>query len=175
MKYRKISLSEDAFVAALTLMDLGGKYDLPKGFGQGNDEMQKFLLGRDELCQKGFAELDFDGSINPARDFMRTIYALPRATSYMRFEDEWFLRGPIELLHIYKEDGSYVLAQCSTDELVEWIKNNLYKRTSGSLVTVAKGKRREADLLCTEPGQDERANILAEHLCMFYEKEAPDA
>ena len=174
-----ITMSEEAFFAMLELLGCAGKYQLPKYEENSNEAMQKFIRGRDELCLKGWAELDFDGGIYPTAWFSRMIYTIPRVESGMFFQNDtacqWFLRGPIEQLHIQKEDSSYTLTQCGTNELVTWLKKDLYATEQGVLTTRCKDKEEKTNLTQTTQSTKKRAEILARHMCIYFEKEADHA
>ena len=61
------TMSEAAFQATLHLLNRSGAHLLPKSAHAVSKETDTFLLGRDELCLNGWAELDFDGKVAPSR------------------------------------------------------------------------------------------------------------
>ena len=171
-----ITMSEKAFGALMELYGCSGTHQLPKNPDKGNEAMKKFLAGREELCEKGWAELDFDGSLHPTAWFARMTYTLPRCTASMCFQvddiREWYLRGPIELLHIEQSAEGYILSRCGTDELVAWVKRTLYQAEVGCLITEQGVEKLETEFVMNEKGQKSRSDELVKHMCMYFEKEA---
>lgn len=187
---KTIIMSRDAFMALLTLYQCGGKHLLPEGFKTGNEAMRQFLKGRQELCENGLAELDFDGKVYPTREFARFSYTIPRTLSVMHFQhgascqetqskfcvQEWYLRGPIELMRITETDEGFTLTISSVDDLLTWVKENLYATScEGRLHTQSRQGSLEAELSMTKPGRKERVHILAGHMCLYFEKEKEHA
>jgi len=176
---KTITMSEDAFLSMLELLHCAGKYQFPKYPDAGNESMQKFLKGRDELCENGWAELDFDGKICPTAWFARVIFPLVHTCSVMSFmadaHCEWFFQGPMEQLHITRKEGVYTLTQCGTDELFAWLKDTLYKAETGVLTTYYKERVESLELTEDTLQTKQRADQLARHMCIYFEKETANA
>ena len=174
-----ITMNENAFIAMTELLNCAGKYQLPKYSEANKESMQKFLKGREELCEKGWAELDFDGKICPTAWFARVIFALSHARSVMCFtaegHQEWFFQGPKEQLHVTPKDDIYTLTQCGTDELFAWLKGTLYEAETGILTTYCKGHTEISEFSKTVQKTKQRADQLARHMCMYFEKETGHA
>lgn len=174
-----MTMSEDAFIAMLELLHCTGKHQLPVNPDKGCEAMRKFIRGRDELCEKGWAELDFDGKVCPTAGFARMIYTIPRVISGMCLKTdgntEWYLRGPIELLHIRKAGREYILTQCGTDELLAWMRDILYTVEKGSITTWCGRCTEELQMTDIPPRTKARADELAKHMCVYYEKEISHA
>jgi hypothetical protein len=174
-----ITMSENAFLSMLELLNCAGKYQFPKYPETSNEVMQQFLKGREELCENGWAELDFDGKICPTAWFARMIFALTNvrsSMSYMKDEHcEWFFQGPMEQLHITRKESIYTLTQCGTDELLVWLKDTLYKAERGVLTTYYKDREESLELTKATEGTKQRADQLARHMCIYFEKETANA
>ena len=176
---KMITMSEDAFLSTLELLNCAGKYQFPKFADVSNESMQRFLKGREELCEKGWAELDFDGKICPTAWFARMIFALSNMRSsmcYMVDKDcEWYFQGPMEQLHITKSESTYTLTQCGTDELFVWLKDTLYKAETGVLTTYCKERVESLEFIKATQETKQRADQLARHMCIYFEKETANA
>lgn len=179
MMTKSIEMSEDAFIALLELAQCCGQNLLPQNPRKGNEAMQSFLKGREELILKGFVELDFDGTVSQTVWFARMIYSLTRTRSSMKIELDkelfWYLRGPIEQLFIKKETGNYVLTRCSAGEIFRLFRERLYEAASGRVITQWDQLRKDTILSDTQPVQLERSEKLAEHLYVYFDKEVPHA
>ena len=165
---RQISMSRTAFEAVLHLLRCGGKNLLPKA----ERGVDMFLRGRDELCQSGWCELDFDGSLMPEPDFMRMIYALAHPSAVVRLEQtgktQWVLYTPVELLFVTQTGESVCLARNSKKTLLPWMRESVMSARDGCLTTRRDGTQRRTELSGSDP---KRAEELAGHLCLFYGKE----
>lgn len=176
---KTITMSEAAFLSMLELLHCAGKYQFPKYPETGNESMQKFLKGRAELCENGWAELDFDGKICPTAWFARMIFALSNTRSVMCYATdvhcEWFFQGPMEQLHITKSESTYSLTQRGTDELFVWLKDTLYKAETGVLSTYYKERVESLEFTKATQLTKQRADQLARHMCIYFEKETANA
>lgn len=176
---KQFAMSRAALRATLHLMDRSGTCLLPDvdyGGGTGADD---FLVGREELCRKGWAELDFDGKLVPSPEYARLIYDIAWAQATMRLElpktIQWYLLAPTEMLFLELEGEQFRLERRAGKTLIPWMRQTLLPAVEGILTTQRKRQQRQSDLSGTKPGGEERIRELTQHLGTYFGQEAQDA
>lgn len=167
---RKITMSSAAFGAVLHLLGRAGKYLLPQ-----QKNVENFLAGREELCKNGWAQLDFDSSLLPESAFARLIYDISHAEAVLRFNQEaqtiWVLLAPTEMLYIEQNGEEVRLERRKAAFLFPWVREILMPAKNGQLTTQRKEDVRNSTLEDVQAESRERAEMLACHLALFFDKE----
>lgn len=167
---RKIAMSSSAFGAVLHLLGCEGKHLLPR-----TENVEAFLSGREELCKNGWAQLDFDSSLLPEPAFARLIYDISHAEAALRFVREaqtiWVLLAPTELLYIEQTGEEVYLERRKAAFLFPWVREVLMPAKDGRLTTQRNEDVRNSALEDAQAGSRERAEMLACHLALFFDKE----
>lgn len=171
----ELFMSSTAFSATLHLLNVPGTCMLPKP----ENHTETFLQGRNELCEKGLAELDFDGKITPDRSFARLLYDISNAVSAIRLERPgatlWYLLAPTEMLFIGLEKETVHLQRRKATTLLPWIREMVLPVKSGILTTVRAQKTRQA--FAEEYLSEDMAwaKEIVKHLALFFGKEEKNA
>ncbi len=171
-------LSEAAFWAIQNMLACEGKYFFPPKKFQKKEAAEFFLQGRKFLCDAGYLEMDFDGSLIQSPEFGRMIYNLKKPVSVMQYqgkESVWFLQGSVDFLRIREVKGEYEFSRCDSKVWMNWLQKDLYQKESGLCRTEHGGKVLSEELAQTPKGTKERAEVLAKQLCLFRGLEAKDA
>lgn len=167
---KNITMTPAAFRAVLHLLGCEEKHLLPR-----LSEAEEYIAGREVLCKNGWAELDLDGSLLPRPDFARLIYDISHAEAALRWEVPhrtlWMLRAPTEMLYIEQEGGQVRMERRTGRSFLPWVRQVLQPAASGTLTTVFGQQRQRSDLSETEKESRSRAEVLAQHLVLFFGKE----
>lgn len=173
------AMSEMAFQATLHLLNRSGAYLLPKSTHAVDKETDAFLLGRDELCTRGWAELDFDGKVIPSKEYARLIYDIAHAEASLRLESpdqaQWYLLAPTEMLFIEQAGDSFRLERRKGQTLMPWLRENALAVVEGTLTTLRSDQTRNALLGQFEPDSQSRATEIVKHLSLFFGREEDHA
>jgi hypothetical protein len=176
---KQISMSLTALQSALHLLNCSGTCLLPQPGYTADESAEAFLRGRDELCENGWAELDFDGKVSSSREFARLTYDIVYAEAAMRLElpdkTQWYLRAPTEMLFIEQKHESMFLERRSGRSLLPWIRETVLTAVAGTLTTLRMEKTRQILLEQSQEGSQERAQELVKHLALFFGKEGDNA
>lgn len=173
------TMSRPAFLATLHLLQCSGAFLLPQARYSADTGAAAFLAGREELCQNGWAELDFDGSLCSDRAFARLTYDITHAQAVMRLtlaeSTQWCLLAPTELLLIEQNGDRFQLERRKSSTLVPWLRETALAVPHGELTTLREQKSRSAALDVYAPGSEARAREIVEHLAVFFAKETENA
>lgn len=175
----QIRMSQTAFQAALHLLNCAGKTLLPQERYVADRGADAFLVGRDELCRRGWVELDFDGSLLPAQPFIRMVYGLSHIVGAVRLEQkgctQWYLRTPVELLFLERRADDVLLERRRGSTVMRWMRDEVLLVQDGCLTTQSEDKQLRTELSGSEAGGRSRAEELAKHLCLFFGTEGEHA
>jgi len=140
----------------------------------------EYIQARELWTREGWAELDFDGSLQPGRPLARLLYNLKHRYAVFRWERdgvrECYVKGPVDLLRIREEDGRAKLDLTSNWFLLETLREELNQRPRGMLTVrrTADGADCRVELDGLAPGE-EALTAAVEGLKLFYEEGVPDA
>lgn len=166
---KNVTMTPSAFRAVLHLLGCGGKHLLPCLSGA-----EDFIAGREVLCQNGWAELDFDGSLLPRSDFSRLIYDFSHAEAALQLELTestcWMLRAPTEMLYIEQKGETVRLERRKGRDFLPWVREVLMLASAGTLTTAHAEASHTSELSDTEKESRPRAEVLAKHLALFFAK-----
>ena len=169
------SVSRDAFQAALHLLGKENSPFLPQPFYSAGRGADTFLAGRNELCEMGLAELDFDGRISPTPAFARLLYDITHAEAAIKLEQPdricWYLLAPTEMLYVEQEGDRVRLERRRAVSLLPWVREILLPAQAGTLTTQRGERLRKTELTPSSAGEEPRAKELTGHLAVFFGKE----
>ncbi len=131
-----------------------------------------FLEGRGKLIEKGFLELDFDGTLKQEKAFARFIYPVRKAaTSILLKTDDWYiqyLRTPLGFYSVKCEDKKYVIKKEPKSPIFEWLKDEVLKLDKGNLITRDRKDEKKFNMSDYVGKTDEKKEMLAEHIVKFF-------
>ncbi len=176
---KKTEISENAFFALINLLRCKDIFSSQALVGKPDDNATLYLAGRNELCDKRYIELSFDGTVSQSREFKRFAYSIinAKASMHFNFDDKelYYLLAPTEFVRVLKNQSKYILERCKRPDIPSFIKKNVYCAESGIVVTVRDNEKKTAQLQNSQKNSEERAKVLAEHLCFFFGKDENDA
>lgn len=139
------------------------------------NETDTFLEGRKKLIEKGFLELDFDGTLKQQKTFARFIYPVRKAATSMFFCcDEAFiqyLRTPLGFYSIKQEKDNYIIKKEPKSPVFEWVKDEVLKTENGVLITRDRVDAKTSDMADYSDKTEEKLGMLAEHIIKFFGRE----
>lgn len=171
---KRIETSQAGFFALINLLRCKELFCNEEAAGT-DDNAQLYLKGRNELCEKGYIELSFDGTVSQSREFERFAYSIKNTQACVGFalggDCLYYLLAPTEFVRIEKKEAAYILERCTRPQLPEFIKESVFSASSGSVVTTRGEEKKELRIEDTDPCSEDRARALAEHMCLFFGKE----
>lgn len=141
---------------------------------------QEYLRARDLWTEQGWVELDFDGSLRPGRPLARLLYTLVHRYAVLRWERdgmrEFYVKGPVDLLHIVEEAGRMTMAQEPSRAALEHLREELSACSQGTLevLRISDQKALRVSLEGLTPGE-EALKASVEALKLFYEEAESNA
>lgn len=134
-----------------------------------------FLEGREKLIEKGFLELDFDGTLKQEKSFARFIYPLRKAKTSIFLQNNGkyiqYLKTPLGFYSIKHEDKDYIIKKEPESPVFEWFKDEVLKVETGFLKTCDMSDKKTTDISDYIDKNNEKKEVLAEHIVKFFEME----
>ena len=144
----------------------------PRHTVRGDNAAEEYGKARDMWLQQGWAELDFDGTLRVFQDFGRLQYDLTHMDAVLRWErpsaTEYFIKGPVDLLHAVEAGGTVRLAREKNVFLLRYLRQGDDKKLEGTLAVkrMSDGKTKSGALSLT--AEETEPDDLTEYLALFY-------
>lgn len=118
---RKISLKETSFYQLLCNRNRVCRMWVTDHKEQIPGNAEEYLAMRDELCEKGLCELDFDGKLHMGSVFSRLLYDLEHTGAILQLQPEglWYIRVAVDILKVTISEGIAEIVPLSYSEFAE--------------------------------------------------------
>lgn len=142
-----------------------------------DDAAEQYMWARDYWTDRGWAELDFDGSLHLYPEFARYVYNISHMDAVLRWgkqhQTEYWIKGPVDVLYVKETAGEVELSLIANSALLRQLKNELSVKPSGviSAKHMKSGKTVGGEFLLEHTFSEDRITpepLLTDCIILFY-------